>query len=105
MNKVLHLSPILSRRAAVLAGAAGLARAGLSSDRARAQGTPVAPDLLREWAAGWSNLAAPAPLLALVTADVIYEDVAVGDLVEGSAAFKQLLSEAGAAIPDFTISL
>ena len=70
-----------------------------------AQGTPVAPDLLQEWAAGWSNLADPAPLLALVTADVVYEDVAAGDVVEGSAAFKQLLTEAGAAIPDFTISL
>ena len=105
MKQMLRPSSIVSRRAAVLAGAAGLASVGLTSSLVAAQATPEAPDLLQQWAAGWSNLADPSSLLALVTADVVYEDVAAGDLVEGTAAFKQLLADAYAAIPDFTITL
>jgi steroid delta-isomerase-like uncharacterized protein len=95
--------PSMNRRAALQAGVAGLALAGVS--RVAAQGTPEASDLLERWAAGWSNLADPAALLALVTDTIVYEDVAAGDLVEGTAAFEQLLAEAHAGIPDFTITL
>lgn len=95
----------LNRRAAVQAGAAGLAIAGLPVSWAAAQETPVASELLRAWAAGWSNLGDPAALLALVTEDVVYEDVAAGDLVEGLAGFERLLAEAHDGIPDFTITL
>jgi steroid delta-isomerase-like uncharacterized protein len=105
MKRMLESSLIVNRRAAVLAGAAGLASVGLSSSRVAAQATPEAPALLQQWAAGWSNLADPSTLLALVTDDVVYEDVAAGDLVEGATAFKQLLGDAYTAIPDFTITL
>lgn len=105
MKQVLRSSLIVSRRAAVVAGAFGLAGVGLSSRLAAAQATPQAPDLLRQWAVGWSNLADPSSLLALVTDDVVYEDVAAGDLVTGIAGFKQLLTDAYTGIPDFTITL
>lgn len=105
MTRILESSTIVSRRAAVLAGVAGLASEASTSRLVSAQGTPESLDLLQQWAAGWSNLADPASLLALVTDDVVYEDVAVGDLIEGTAAFKQLLTDADAAIPDFTITL
>ena len=95
----------VNRRAALQAGAAGVALAAASWRGAAAQGTPIAAELLQQWAAGWSNLGDPAALTALVTDEIIYEDVAVGDVVEGSAAFAQLLTDAHAAIPDFTITL
>jgi steroid delta-isomerase-like uncharacterized protein len=105
MKQVLAPSSIVSRRAAVLVGAAGLAGATVAPRLVSAQATPEAPDLLQQWAAGWSNLADPSALLALVTDDVVYEDVAAGDVDEGTAAFKQLLTDAHAAMPDFTITL
>jgi steroid delta-isomerase-like uncharacterized protein len=98
-------SSIVNRRVAVVAGAAGLASGVWPARPTAAQATPEAPDLLQQWAAGWSNLAAPSLLLALVTDDVVYEDVAAGDLVEGTSAFKQLLTDAYTAIPDFTVTL
>jgi steroid delta-isomerase-like uncharacterized protein len=99
------LLPTVNRRAAVQAGVAGLALAGLPAGGAAAQGTPVSAELLQQWATGWSNLAGPDALLALVTDNIVYEDVAAGDLVEGIAGFERLLAEAHAGIPDFTITL
>lgn len=97
----------LNRRGAFQAGIAGLALAALPMQvhRATAQETPEPSELLQRWAAGWSNLADAAALLSLVTDTIVYEDVAVGDLVEGTAAFERLLADAHTAIPDFTIEL
>jgi steroid delta-isomerase-like uncharacterized protein len=105
MKQLLRPALIVSRRAAVQAGAAGLINAGLTANLVAAQATPETPDLLQQWATGWSTLADPSLLLAVVTGDVLYEDVAAGDLVEGTAAFKHLLTDAATAIPNFTITL
>lgn len=96
---------MLNRRTALHAGAAGLALASVPLRGVAAQDTPAAFELLQQWAAGWSNLADPAALLALVTDNIVYEDVAAGDLVEGIAGFAKLLAEAHRGIPDFTITL
>jgi steroid delta-isomerase-like uncharacterized protein len=61
--------------------------------------------LLARWADGWSSLGDPQKLLALVAADVVYEDVAVGDTVRGVEPFRGLLAEAAKAIPDFRVAL
>lgn len=96
---------VLNRRSALQVGAAGLVAVASALPGAGRLEARAAPTLLETWAAGWSNLADPAALLAIVTADVIYEDVAAGDLVSGTAAFAHLLEEAHAAIPDFAITL
>jgi len=96
---------LVTRRLAVQ-GVAALALNAVPVATAHAQSTPVAaPELLQRWAEGWSNLGNPDELLALVAPDVIYEDVAAGDRVEGLEAFRQLLSEAHTGIPDFRIEL
>jgi steroid delta-isomerase-like uncharacterized protein len=99
-------SASLSRRTTLHVAAAGLAAGVASSLPVTAgRGAAAAPQLLEEWAAGWSHLADPAALLDIVTPDIVYEDVAAGDLVAGTAAFADLLREAHAAMPDFTITL
>lgn len=87
------------------AGAAGLALASLGRQTTLAQESSAPPDLLQRWAAGWSNLADPSELLELVTENIVYEDVAVGDVVEGVPGFTTLLAEAHKGIPDFSIML
>jgi steroid delta-isomerase-like uncharacterized protein len=89
-------------------GGGALAAAGLAglTARAAAQGTPVAaPEILLRWEEGWSTVGDPSLLLSVVTEDVVYEDVAVGDVVTGAANLQALLAEAGAAIPDFAVTL
>jgi steroid delta-isomerase-like uncharacterized protein len=60
---------------------------------------------LARWADGWSTLGDPQKLLALVTTDVVYEDVAVGDVVQGAESLRGLLAVAAKAIPDFHVEL
>lgn len=91
----------LSRRAALRLGATGAALAA-TAPIALASGGPV-PDLLGRWAEGWSSVTEPGKLLTLVAPDILYEDVAVGDVLKGVEAFRTLLDEAGKAIPDFHI--
>jgi steroid delta-isomerase-like uncharacterized protein len=102
-----------SRRTALkgLAGGA-IAAAGVIglSANAGAQPTPVATpvvtnDILQQWAAGWSMVSDPSILLGVITDDVIFEDVAAGDLLVGSDALAELLAGVVVAIPDFTITL
>lgn len=92
-----------SRRAALGLGAVGAALA-VTRSRILAAGNTEAKFLAR-WADGWSRLGDPEKLLALVTADVVYEDVAVGDVVQGAASFRGLLATAAKAIPDFRVEL
>lgn len=93
---------MLSRRAALTIGASAAAFAG-TVRLASAEGPT--PELLTAWAEAWSAVNEPDKLLALVTSDVIYEDVAVGDVVKGAEALRDLLAEAANAIPDFRIEL
>lgn len=103
-----------SRRAAIqglgggalaLAGVIAL-HAGASAKATPMLATPAAgSNLIQQWAAGWSHLGDPSILLGVVTDDVTYEDVAVGEVLRGRAALRQLLTTAGAAIPNFTISV
>lgn len=103
MNR--ETSARVTRRLAIQ-GAATFALSAVPAATAQAQSTPVAaPELLQRWAEGWSNLGSPDGLLALVAPDIIYEDVAAGDRVEGLEAFRQLLAEAHTGIPDFHIEL
>lgn len=92
----------VSRRVALRVGAGGAALAGtprtLVAANARAK-------LLARWAEGWSAPGDPEKLLALVTADIVYEDVAVGDVVRGTTSFRDLLATAAKAIPDFRVEL
>ncbi len=62
-------------------------------------------DLIQRWASGWSHDGDPAILLGVVTDDVTFEDVAVGDLIHGSDASRNLLAEARSAVPDFKVTL
>jgi steroid delta-isomerase-like uncharacterized protein len=91
-------------------GAIAMAGTGLLASHTAAQGTPEVtsvemPELLLQWAAGWSTLGDPSILLGAFTDDAIYEDVAAGDVLQGADAVRQLLTEAAAAIPDFTVTL
>jgi steroid delta-isomerase-like uncharacterized protein len=61
--------------------------------------------LLTRWADGWSTLGDPHKLLAVVTPDIVYEDVAAGDTVRGTEPFRGLLAEAAKAIPNFRVEL
>jgi steroid delta-isomerase-like uncharacterized protein len=93
----------VSRRATLGVIATGAAFA-VTVPRTFAAGNTESKFLTR-WADGWSTLGDPQNLLALVTADVIYEDVAVGDTVRGVEPFRGLLAEAAKAIPDFRVEL
>lgn len=93
----------LSRRAALRRGATGAALAAMAPLSLAAR--PRVPDLLVRWAEGWSSVTEPDQLLALVAPDIVYEDVAVGDVVKGVEAFRTLLVEAGKAIPDLHIEV
>lgn len=63
------------------------------------------PDVLQKWEAAWSNTGDPSQLLDIVTDDVVFEDVAIGDVLTGTEALKNLLAEAGSAVPDFAVSI
>lgn len=93
----------VSRGEALRVGGIAAALAFAAPSASIARGTRT--QLLDQWAQGWSNLSDPAKLLALVTTDVVYEDVAAGDVERGADAFRALLAVAAKAMPNFHIEL
>ncbi|HYH11399.1 MAG TPA: ester cyclase [Thermomicrobiales bacterium] len=67
-------------------------------------GTAI-PDFIQAWATGWSTSSDPSLLLGTVTDDVVFEDVAIGDVLRGADALKALLGEVQTAVPDFTVAV
>jgi steroid delta-isomerase-like uncharacterized protein len=65
----------------------------------------TSPEILAAWAAGWSAVADPEKLAAISADDIVFEDVAIGSVSRGIAAFRALLAEAAGAIPDFRVRL
>jgi steroid delta-isomerase-like uncharacterized protein len=90
-----------SRRSALQIGGAGIVAAMVSSV-AHAE---TSPQILDAWAAGWSAVTDPEKLVAISADDIVYEDVAIGSVSHGIAAFRALLAEAAGAIPDFKVQL
>jgi steroid delta-isomerase-like uncharacterized protein len=87
----------ITRRGAIGIAGAALATVAMNDfPKARA-----APALLTAWADGWSSLGEPQKLIGLFDAQAVYEDVAFGDVVEGTQALGALLANAHTAIPDF----
>jgi len=63
------------------------------------------PEIIQTWAKGWSTSGDPSVLLGAVTDNIVFEDVAVGGVFNGTDALKGLLAEVQSAVPDFTVTV
>src|SRR5713101_7401745 len=90
----------------VLTGAILLAMLVLPAIAARADSKPTDQDaaVAEKWIAAW-NSHNPDKMLSLFTDDIVYEDVAFGEVSQGSAELRKFAASEFEGVPDLELKL